>query len=90
MPEPRFGHPDRRTVVAAAGALCATLVMIGLAYLLVAVWWRSLPVWLALPLCLLLAVAAVGSPIYTLLRFSQRSLQRRLQRSPGSDAVRDR
>ncbi len=70
---------DRRNVVALLGALLLTLLAIFLLYCFFDRIWPMLPVWVAVPLCILAAALAIGSPIYTLMRISDR-----MYRKPGA------
>lgn len=65
---------DRRALAVAA---LLTLAMAALMIWLVNVAWARLPPWLMLPLCLFLAVALIGTPIYALLKWSEARLARR-------------
>ena len=64
-----------RDVVALLGALTFTLFLIVLLYLFFDRLWSVLPVWISVPVCILVAVLAIGSPIFTLVRISDRMLQ---------------
>lgn len=66
---------QRRDVVALLGALLFTLFLIVLLYLFFNGLWPVLPAWISVPVCILVAVLAIGSPIFTLRRISDRLLQ---------------
>ncbi|HXH04139.1 MAG TPA: hypothetical protein VNN09_12605 [Candidatus Competibacteraceae bacterium] len=55
-------------------ALSAALIW-GLVWF-VRAWWSSLPLWLVLIICILLAVAVIGAPIWALFRWAERYLER--------------
>ncbi len=69
---------DRSNASALLGAASATLLAIFLLYCFFDRIWPILPAWIAVPLCILVAALAIGSPIYTLLRLSDR-----MYRKPG-------
>lgn len=64
---------DRQALV---GALLLTALMTAALVWLVNEGWQRLPAWLAVILCLLLAVFVIGSPIWALARWSERRLAR--------------
>ncbi len=70
---------NRRNVGALLGALLLTLLAIFLLYFFFERIWPVLPTWIAVPLCVLVAALAIGSPIYTLMRISDR-----MYRKPGA------
>lgn len=75
-PDPDTGSVDWNDVLGFAVALTVTA---GFAWALVALFrhgWTMLPLWLALVLCIALAVVVIGTPIYTLWRWSERYLAR--------------
>lgn len=59
-------------MVAALVALVATVLLIVLLYLFFARVWTQLPAWAAVPVSILIAASAIGGPIWTLLRLSDR------------------
>ena len=65
---------------ALVGAVAFTAASIGLLYLVFNRWWVALPPWATLALTILLSVAAIGSPIYTLKKMADRALERRLEK----------
>ncbi len=70
------------------GLIAAFSFAIGLfvaLWLFLANYWATLPAWLAVTLCILVAAAAIGSPIYSLARISNRLVlrQRAVGRRPG-------
>ncbi len=71
---PGFFHWRDALVFVASLAVSVALVW-GLVALL-RHYWASLPLGLALAVCILLAVAAIGMPIYSLWRWSERYLAR--------------
>jgi xanthine/uracil permease len=78
----------KHDVIALLGALLFTGLMILLLYLVFNRWWTVLPTWVTLPLTVLISVAAIGSPIYTLKRVSDRILERQLERRGTSGSQR--
>lgn len=67
---------NARERLALAGALVLTLLIGGALVWFVNTDWQRLPPWLVVILCLLLAVFAIGSPIWALARWSGRWLER--------------
>ncbi len=66
---------NRKDIVGLLAAFAVTAgLFLGLWYFL-ANYWGSLPAWLAIGICVLVAVAAIGSPIYTLARISNRMME---------------
>jgi hypothetical protein len=66
----------RRDLVALTGAVSLTAVLIWLLYLFFARIWVGLPAWAAVPLSILIAVGAIGGPVWALLRLSDRAWRR--------------
>ena len=65
-----------KDILGLLASLAVTLCLfLGLWYFL-ANYWGSLPAWVAIIICVLVAVGAIGSPIYTLARISNRMLDR--------------
>ena len=50
--------------------------------------WPLLPPWLSASVFIVVAVAAIGSPIYSLARWSDRKFQRYAKTDAGRDALR--
>jgi len=68
----------KQDIVALLVAAAFTGVMIMLLYFLFNRWWAGLPAWVTLPLTILISIAAIGSPIYTLKKISDRAFERHL------------
>jgi len=79
----------RRDMVAIFAAILATLAVIWLIYFFLSRYWAVWPPWVTVPLCIVGAVIAIGSPIHTLLRISDRKLGREAQRQASTALDRD-
>lgn len=76
-----------RTLVAAVVAVAASGLLITLLYYFFARVWTQLPAWAAVPLSILIAASAIGGPIWTLLRLSDRhGRPPEKRRSPPGDS----
>ena len=80
-------------VIVQHGDLLAFLVPLGIIGLLICGlmyfinhWWALLPTTVALIVCILLAVMAIGYPIYALARWSDRYLARAREAPHDSDS----
>ena len=67
---------NRRDLGALLGALLFMAALAALLFVFFGYWWPLLPAWIAVPITVLVAVGAIGSPIYTLMKVSDRMLQR--------------
>jgi xanthine/uracil permease len=76
----------KQDVVAMLVAVAFTGLMILMLYLLFNRWWAALPPWVTLPVTILISIAAIGSPIYTLKKISDRAFERHLARRQSSKA----
>ena len=80
---------SRRDLVAVLAAVLMTLALIWLIYFFFSRYWAVWPPWVTVPLCIIGAVIAIGSPIHTLLRISDRMLEREARRQASSAVDRD-
>jgi len=80
---------SRRDTVAVFAAILATLALIWLIYFFLSRYWSVWPPWVTVPLCIVGAVIAIGSPIHTLLRVSDRMLEREVRRQASTAEERD-
>jgi len=75
----------RRDATALAGAVCMTLGAVWLIYFFFSRYWSVWPPWVTVPICIIGAVVAIGSPIHTLLRISDRMLERQSRERAETD-----
>lgn len=75
----------RRDLSALVGALLLTGLVIWLIYLFFARIWSGLPGWAVVPLSILIAVSAIGGPVWALLRLSDRAWKRATRGSDEPD-----
>ncbi len=67
---------DRKDILGLIGSFAVTIVLFVALWVFIDRYWVSLPAWLGVLICIAVAVGAIGAPIFSLARISNRMMER--------------